>query len=274
LAEPALRLAVSPCPNDTYLFGPLALGWVSLPFPVEFVFEDIETLNRMALADPPELIKLSFAMLPEVAHRYEVFPVGAALGRGCGPLLVAHPSVPPEEIPSLPVALPGEHTTAHLLFRLAFPEASHRVFIPYHEILPALAEGRFAAGVIIHEGRFVYARYGLKLVLDLGRWWEEQTGLPIPLGGIFVRRDLPREVGRALLSGLRRSLDLARERFEDLLPFIRHHARELSREVIEAHIRTYVNEYTGDLGEEGRRALLELVRRAGTSSPENLFWEA
>ncbi len=274
MARPKLQIAISPCPNDTFLFGPLALGWVETPFEVDFLFEDIETLNRLALSGEIPVIKLSFAMLPKVLPKYAVFPVGSALGRGCGPLLVARRAYPLVEIPDLEVLLPGEHTTAHLLFRLAFPEAHRKVFRPYHEILPALSAGEAEAGVIIHEGRFVYRKYGLHLILDLGLWWEKETGLPIPLGGIFIRRDLPEGAGQALLAALKKALALARGRFEELWPFIRQHAQELSRPVIEEHIRTYVNGYTADLGEEGRRAIREIGLRLGLSPEENLFWRA
>jgi len=264
-------LALSPCPNDTFTFGPLALGWVKTPVKLRFIFEDIETLNRLALSGEIPLLKVSYALLPEICEHYQVFPVGAALGRGCGPLLVAREPLSPEDLSGVEVWLPGEHTTAHLLFRLAFPEARRRRFVPYHEILPALTSGKARAGVLIHEERFVYRERGLYLVRDLGAWWEEETGLPLPLGGPVVRRDLPEDLKSALARAVRDSLHLARKRFPELLPFIRSHAQELSREVIEAHIRTYVNAYTEDLGEEGRRALEELARRAGLS-PEDLFW--
>ncbi|RUM87331.1 MAG: hypothetical protein DSZ24_06435 [Thermodesulfatator sp.] len=186
---------------------------------------------------------------------------------------VCLPSLSPEELAQVEVLLPGEHTTAYLLFRLAFPQARRRRFVPYHQILPALASQKARAGVLIHEERFVYQAYGLRVVRDLGAWWEEETGLPIPLGGPLVRRDLPQEVKVALAQALRQSLKLAQERFVELLPFIRSRAQEISYEVLQAHIRTYVNPYTEDLGEEGRRALEELVRRAGGQPKKDLLWE-
>ncbi len=272
MSVPRLHLAISPCPNDTFLFGPLALGWIALPFEPVFRFEDIENLNRLALVGTVPVIKLSFALLAEVFPRYRVFPVGAALGRGCGPILVARRPLAREEVPGVRVLLPGEHTTAHLLFRLAFPEARKKEFCLYSRIIPRLLSGEAEAGVLIHEERFSFRERGLYPVLDLGEWWEKETGLPLPLGGIFVREDLPREWGQALLSALRKAFFQARSRFEELLPFIRRYAQDLSREVIEAHLRTYVNVYTLDLGEEGRRAIYELARRTGISPGPELFW--
>ncbi|QJA06993.1 1,4-dihydroxy-6-naphthoate synthase [Thermosulfurimonas marina] len=267
-----LTVALSPCPNDTFTFGPLVLGWVKIPVRLRWVFEDIETLNRLALRGEIPLIKISYALFPEVWERYQALPVGAALGRGCGPLLVASEPLSPEDLSRVEVWLPGEHTTAHLLFRLAFPEARHRRFVLYHEILPALISGKARAGVLIHEERFVYEKRGLYLVRDLGAWWEEETGLPLPLGGPVVRRDLPEGLKSALTRAVRESLRLARERFPELLPFIRSYAQDLSREVISTHISTYVNEYTEDLGEEGQRALQELVHRAGAKGARDLVW--
>lgn len=267
-----LAIALSPCPNDTFIFGPLALGWVKTPVKLRFIFEDIETLNQLALKGEVPFIKVSYALLSEIRQRYQIFPVGAALGRGCGPLLVAPEPLSREDLSRVEVWLPGEHTTAHLLLRLAFPEAHHRRFVPYQEILPALLSGRARAGVLIHEERFVYQARGLHLVQDLGVWWEEETGLPLPLGGPVVRRDLPEGLKSALARAVRESLRLARERFPELLPFIRSHAQELSLEVIKAHIQTYVNEYTEDLGEEGRRALKQLVHRAGAGNLQDLLW--
>lgn len=267
-----LEIAISPCPNDTFIFGPLVLGWIKVPFQMEFYFEDIETLNRMALTGEVPVIKLSFAVLPEVAERYLVLPVGAALGRGVGPLLVARKPYPLEEVPELRVLLPGEHTTAHLLFRLAFPGATRKAFVPYHEIMPRLQDGEAEAGVIIHEGRFVFRDYGLYEILDLGTWWERETGLPIPLGGIFARRDLLPERLQVLTAAIRQSLELARERFEELYPFIAQKARELSREVIERHITTYVNDFTWDLGQEGRKVLKVLAEKVKPDA-QILVWE-
>ena len=257
-----LEIAISPCPNDTFVFGPLVLGWIKVPFRTEFRFEDIETLNRMALRGEVPVVKLSFALLPEVAERYLVLPVGAALGRGVGPLLVGRKPYTPEEVPKLKVLLPGEHTTAHLLFRLAFPGAERKIFVPYHEIIPGVLRDEAEAGVIIHEGRFVFRDYGLHQILDLGAWWEGETGLPLPLGGIFARRDLPPERLKALTSAIRQSLELAERHFDELYPFIAEKARELSREVIIRHLVTYVNEFTRDLGREGRKALEALAKKA------------
>ncbi len=271
MPEERITIAISPCPNDTYLFGPLALGWVRTDFPIKFLYEDIETLNRWALKGDIPVIKLSFALLPEVVSRYQVLPVGAALGRGCGPVLIASQVYSPEEIPKKRILLPGEHTTAHLLFRLAFPEARRKIFVPYHEIFPRLRAGEAEAGVIIHESRFVFQEQGFVLLQDLGAWWEEKTGLPIPLGGLFARRDLPQELIRSLVKALRESLSLAKRRFSELYPFIQSKAQEMSPEVIRRHIATYVTDFTQDLGEEGYQALQALARCLGMEETDFLW---
>ncbi len=272
MSQEVLEIAVSPCPNDTFWVGPLALGWVELPFPVRFVFEDIETLNRWALEERFPVLKISFALLPEIQASYKVLPVGAALGQGAGPLVVARKTYSLEELSNLKVLLPGEHTTAHLLFKLAFPEASQKIFCPYHQILPALLQGRAEVGVLIHESRFVFDRYGLKALLDLGRWWEEETGLPLPLGGLVAHRGLPSAMVKTLIQALRQSLTLASQRRELLWSFMQERAQELAPEIIAQHLETYVNSYTYDLGAEGRKALQILLERAGQDA-KDLFWE-
>jgi len=206
-----LELGFSPCPNDTYIFGALALGLIRSRRSYRMIVEDVEALNQRALNAPLPVTKLSVAAFAHLLSRYQLLPVGAALGFGCGPVLVAR-----EEglhLEQVPVAVPGRFTTAAFLLRLYAPQVK-LVEMRYDEILPAVLAGKVAAGVLIHEGRFVYAEKGLKLLKDLGAFWEEETKAPIPLGGIFVRRDLAPEVKRDVLADIRESLSWARRDFD------------------------------------------------------------
>jgi 1,4-dihydroxy-6-naphthoate synthase len=255
----ALKLGYSPCPNDTYIFYALAHGLVATPRPVEVVLEDVETLNHWALEGRLPLTKLSYAAYGRVRERYVALRSGGALGRGVGPLLVARG--PLGDLRGARVAIPGRNTTAFLLLSL-YGEGFLPVEVRYDQILPMVARGEVEAGLIIHESRFTYPQYGLVKLLDLGAWWEERTGLPLPLGAILARRDLGEELIRALDGAVRRSLEYAHAHPEEVLPYLKAHAQELSEEVIWAHVRTYVNAYSLDVGEEGQRAVERLFAEA------------
>ncbi len=269
-----LELGLSPCPNDTYLFGALVLRLFPTRLLYQPIIEEVEALNQRALKDPLPVSKLSFAAFVYLLDRYQLLPVGAALGFGCGPVLVAKEK---GALNKGPVAVPGKMTTASFLLRLYAPHAE-QVEMPYDRVLSAVKRGEVAAGVLIHEGRFVYAKEGLILLKDLGAFWEEETKTPIPLGGIFVRRDLSRETKEKIVYDLRESLALARQNEKALFPFIRTHASELEEEVIKQHIKTFVTPFTEDLGELGQRAvrsLLEFAVKRGLikSFPEDFLWE-
>ncbi len=255
----ALKLGYSPCPNDTYIFYALAHGLVATPRLVEVVLEDVETLNRWALEGRLPLTKLSYAAYGRVRERYVALRSGGALGRGVGPLLVARG--PLGDLRGARVAIPGRNTTAFLLLSL-YGEGFLPVEVRYDQIMPMVARGEVEAGLIIHESRFTYPQYGLVKLLDLGEWWEERTGLPLPLGAILARRDLGEELIRALDGAVRRSLEYAHAHPEKVLPYLKAHAQELSEEVIWAHVRTYVNAYSLDVGEEGQRAVERLFAEA------------
>ena len=255
----ALRFGFSPCPNDTFILGALVQGLVPSPCPLEFVIEDVEALNQRALAGELEVSKLSFGVFGRLLDTYQLLPAGAALGFGCGPLLVARKEV---DLATARVAIPGLHTTAYLLLRLYAPQVKEVVPLRYDQIMPAVSQGLVEAGLIIHESRFVYQDYGLKALVDLGAWWERCTKAPIPLGGIFVRRDLPEPLKAALTKAVSRSLAYAKKHRQKIWPFIKAHAQEMSDEVIEKHIRTYVNDFTEDLGREGRQAVRLLLEKA------------
>ena len=246
-------MGLSPCPNDTFIFGALIKGLFSPRQNYAFFLEDVETLNQWALSSKLPVTKLSFGVFPEVATSYQLLPVGAALGFGCGPLLVAREEI--SDLSRVRVAVPGLHTTAYLLLRLYAQELGPVVPLRYDRIIPALLSGEVEAGLLIHEGRFVYREYGLLCLEDLGRWWEEKTALPLPLGGIFVRRDLPVELKRAILEDLRESLFYARRYPEAVWDFILKNAQEMAPETIKKHLAAFVNDFTYDLGPEGRGAV-------------------
>ncbi|MGC8903577.1 1,4-dihydroxy-6-naphthoate synthase [Thermus sp.] len=255
----ALALGYSPCPNDTFIFYALAHGRVESPVPLEPVLEDVETLNRWALEGRLPLTKLSYAAYGRVRDRYVALRSGGALGRGVGPLLVARRPLP--RLEGARVAIPGRNTTAFLLLSL-YAQGFHPVEVRYDQILPLVAQGEVEAGLIIHESRFTYPKYGLAKVVDLGEWWEEETGLPLPLGAILARRDLGEGLILELDRAVRRSLEYALAHPEEALDYMKAHAKELSEEVIWAHVRTYVNGFSLDVGEEGERAVARLFAEA------------
>jgi 1,4-dihydroxy-6-naphthoate synthase len=259
-----LTLGFSPCPNDTFVFHALVEGIVSAPG-VRFRerLEDVETLNRLAREGALDVTKVSYGALPYLLDEYVPLRSGGALGRGCGPLLVAREPLAPEALGGARVAIPGRFTTANLLLRLWRPEMPPGVEMVYSEILPAVAAGEVDAGLIIHESRFTYPAHGLVRVVDLGEWWEAETGAPIPLGGIVARRALGGPTIRAVEGAIRASVEHAFRHPADGAAYVRAHAQEMDDEVQRRHVALYVNEFSVDLGEEGERAVAELLGRAG-----------
>jgi 1,4-dihydroxy-6-naphthoate synthase len=260
-----LSLGFSPCPNDCFMFDAIVhqrIDLEGLTFSVRM--EDVEALNRAAFAGGVDITKLSYHAYAYCANRYVLLDAGSALGRNCGPLLISKRPIAKEDVAAggLKIAIPGKYTTANFLLGLAFPAARDRTELLFSEIEPALAADRFDAGLIIHENRFTYEAKGLRKIIDLGEFWEEQTGAPIPLGGIVIRRSLPDEVKRRVNRVLRRSVEYAFAHRQASLPFVREHAHEMSEDVIYRHIDLYVNEYSVDLGAEGRRAVELLFDRA------------
>lgn len=252
-----LRLHISPCPNDTFMFDALVNGRIDtggLRF--EVAYHDIEELNRGAAQGCADISKISCALLPAIAEGYELLDSGAALGRGNGPLLVRRAG---DASPIRRVAVPGLHTTANALMARLYPDVTQRIPMLFSGIAAAVERGDFDAGVLIHEGRFVYGQRRLELVADLGQLWERRTGLPLPLGGIVARRSLPDGVRREAESLLRRSIEYAFAHPEASRAYIKAHAQELDDRVIDAHIALFVNEYSLSLGDEGRRAVEALT---------------
>lgn len=260
-----LTLAFSPCPNDCFMFDAIVHKRIDLEG-LEFAvtLADIEALNQAAFAGSVDVTKLSFHAYAYCANDYVLLDAGSALGSNCGPLLISKRAISPGEVAGggLSIAIPGRFTTANLLCGLAFPRAQQKTELVFSEIEHALLADRFDAGLIIHENRFTYRSKGLHRIIDLGEFWEGETGAPIPLGGIVIRRSLPHEVKQAMNRVMRRSVEYAFTHREASLPYVREHAQEMSEEVMYQHIDLYVNDYSVDLGPGGRRAVQVLFDRA------------
>ncbi|WP_242333561.1 MULTISPECIES: 1,4-dihydroxy-6-naphthoate synthase [unclassified Anaeromyxobacter] len=255
-----LTLGISPCPNDTFIFDALVNGAIDTgELRLDVVHEDVQTLNEWARAGRLDVSKVSYGVVPAIAGDYALLRSGGALGRGVGPLLVARPGVDAFRPETMRVAVPGRDTTAHLLFSLAYPGAAHKQFRVFSDIEDAVLGGAVDAGVIIHEGRFTYAAKGLVKLLDLGEHWERQTGAPIPLGGIVARRTLDRDVLRALERLVRESTLRALARRPLVTEYVRRHAQEMDEAVMRQHIDLYVNDFSVDVGDAGRRAVETLL---------------
>jgi len=266
-----LLLAISPCPNDTFLFEGLSRSLDSLcPGETNGTrFLDIAELNALAASDDgPDLIKVSCASVPHLLERYRLLPCGGAMGEGCGPLLLRRPG----PAPLSKLAVPGRLTTAHVLLRFWLEtQATSRPeeeFLRFDEIPKAILAGTHDHGVVIHETRFTYREMGLEMEIDLGEHWERATGSPIPLGALLVRRDRGEDFARKVVEAVRRSLDEARERIDPITPWIAGHAQEIEPDVQRAHIATYVTPYSRDIGERGLDALRILWDCAGRILPE------
>lgn len=258
-----LTLGFSPCPNDTFMFYPLVHGLVATGgFSFSERLEDVETLNRLAVQETLDVTKVSYATLGHIREHYALLRAGSALGRGCGPLLVAKELFDPTDLADKTIAIPGRYTTAHLLLRLCYPALENFLEMPFHEIMDAVMTGRADAGVIIHESRFTYQGFGLHQLVDLGEWWEHETGLPIPLGGIVARRSLGAETIHIIEQALTDAVAYARANPAAAAHYIREHAQEMSEDVCTAHIGLYVNDFSRNLGIEGEQAIAELLRRA------------
>ena len=261
-ADKTVTLGFSPCPNDTFIFHALVKGLVKvdgIAFSERLL--DVESLNRLALSAVLDVTKVSFHLYGHIRDRYTLLTAGAALGRGCGPILVSRDHCPIDSLCSKPVALPGRYTTAALLLRLFAPQLENLVYMPFDRIMPAVAQGEAAAGVIIHESRFTFSEYGLQQLVDLGEWWENDTGCPIPLGGIVAKKSLGGELIQKLSGLIAASIDDAFANRQAPREYIRAHSQEMSDQVCDAHIGLYVNDFSRDLGDEGGRAVATLMEK-------------
>jgi len=262
-----MKIAFSPCPNDTFVFHAWVHGLVPNAPELEVTYADIDiTNNWAATGDGPEVLKVSYAALPWLLEEYALIPCGGALGRGCGPLvLTADPTnTDPASLSGKRVAVPSERSTAYMLFRLWAAQnvpggVGEIVVMPFDEIMPAVRDGKIDAGLVIHEARFTYSNYGLTLMEDMGSWWEEDTGLPIPLGAIIAKRSLD---ANQIADWVRSSVEYAWEHPEASRQYILEYAQEMDPSVADSHINLYVNEFTRNLGEDGYGAIEALLGRA------------
>lgn len=264
----ALKLGISPCPNDTYIFAPLLQKRIDLrPYSLQARLADVQELNEAVLAHELDVAKISMAVYPRIQKHYRLLSCGGALGRGCGPLLVADRRQDIKDLTDAPIAVPGKMTTACMLLLAHGGFRGRLVVMRYDKIMPAVAKGEIQAGVIIHEGRFTYPDHGLHLILDLGAWWEAYTGLPIPLGGIVARRSLGSEFAVWMEDRIRASLDYSRKHEDKIWLFIQEQAQEMDRQTIREHIQTFVNEFSRDMGEEGWAAVQAVIDRVSDEGP-------
>lgn len=263
MGDVALSLAVSPCPNDTFVFHALIHGLVPGAPAMDLTFADVDVTNTAAERGDFDLVKVSYAALPWLLDKYELLHCGGALGRGCGPLVLTRDKR--ADLSGATVAVPGDRTTAYLLMRLwssENPPAKIEV-VPFHKIMPGVADGTWDAGLVIHEARFTYQRYGLTALADLGEWWESDTGLPIPLGAILARKGTvdPEQASEWIRESLRKGwLDPSASQ-----DFILANAQEMEPAVVKQHIELYVNEFTLNLGEDGLAAADALLGRAAAA---------
>ncbi len=261
-----IRLGISPCPNDTFAFYYLLKELHrELPFEIDLVIADVEELNQRVLAHELHISKVSFYLYGHVRNAYRLLDSGSAMGRGCGPLLLAASPLRIEQIARSVTALPGRFTTAAMLFRLFMASYGFRrcrtELMNFALIADAVASGRTDAGVIIHETRFTYRERGLHLIQDLGQWWEDTTHMPLPLGGIVASRKLPAKTVEQFSHALRESINHATNHPGEALEFCARHAQEMAPDVMKQHIGLYVNSLTLDLGEEGRRAVEFMIKK-------------
>ncbi|MNZ90929.1 1,4-dihydroxy-6-naphtoate synthase [compost metagenome] len=261
-----MKIAFSPCPNDTFVFHALVHGLIPGAPSFDVTYADIDITNHLAASgNGPDVLKISYAALPWVLDEYALLPCGGALGHGCGPLVLsAGEQHNASSLAGKRVAVPSERSTAYLLFRLWAVQnvpggIGEIIVMPFDEIMPAVQNGSIDAGLVIHEARFTYPSYGLNLVADLGSWWEQDTGLPIPLGAIIARRSLDLE---EITGWIRESVKYAWAHPDESAEYVMSHAQEMSPDVTQAHINLYVNKYTEDLGADGYGAISVLLNRA------------
>ncbi len=264
-----LSLGFSPCPNDTFIFDALVnkkIDTGGIDFLVQL--EDVQTLNIWAKQKVLDVSKISYGVLPLVLNEYIVLNSGGALGKGVGPLLIAKREIPDVQKKDFRVAIPGNNTTAHMLFSLAFPHIVRKNFLVFNQIESAVLNDVVDAGVIIHENRFTYAEKGLVKLMDLGKYWEDTTGVAIPLGGIVMKRSLGQEVINKVDDLIKQSVEYAfAHHQQNLAPYVKQHAQEMNEDVMRQHINLYVNEYTVALGSKGKAAVAKLLEVYDSTNP-------
>jgi 1,4-dihydroxy-6-naphthoate synthase len=258
-----LTIGFSPCPNDTFIFDAMVNARVDTKgLEFEYILEDVETLNRWAAESRLDITKLSYHAFLYTVKDYALLHSGSALGKGVGPLLVSKEPLDLASIQDFRIAIPGFHTTANLLLSLAFPQAKQKQEVIFNEIEQAVLSGAFDAGLIIHESRFTYEQKGLTKLMDLGDWWENTMKAPIPLGGIVIKRALGSELSKTVDEVIRASLQYSWNNYPTLSSFVTEHAQEMEESVMRQHIELYVNDYTNDLGVEGKEAVQTIFNKA------------
>ena len=251
-----IKLGISPCPNDTFIFYALINRIIPTSFDLDVIIKDVEELNNLVLKGRLDVSKVSYHLAGLVRDRYHIMDVGGALGWGCGPLVVKRARSPePLGLKGKKVAIPGHFTTAHLLLRLYEPDVGETEPMLFSDIPECVARGEFEAGVIIHESRFTYKALGLECMVDLGHWWEQSFGLPIPLGGIVVKKEVTIHIYDELRSAIQDSLSYARANTDEVIPFMKKWAKEMDEAVMMNHVRLYVNDFSMELGETGQKAV-------------------
>lgn len=261
------NLAFSPCPNDTFIFDALVNQKIDTgDCSFNVYLEDVQTLNEWAIAGKMDFTKVSYGVMPKIRDTYQLLNSGSALGKGVGPLLITKPTASnhqfifsSEQVNEMTIAIPGENTTAHLLFSLAYPKATKKVFKVFHEIETAVLNGEVDAGVIIHENRFTYAAKGLIKIIDLGDYWEQTYQMPIPLGGIVAKRSIEQTRIHQVDAYIKQSIEYAFANYPTIAPYVRANAQEMSEAVMLQHINLYVNHFSLDLGTEGLAAVEKLT---------------
>ncbi len=263
-----LTLGFSPCPNDTFIFDALVNGKIDTKgFTFDVQLEDVQTLNEWALQGKLDISKISYGVYPQLLKTYTLLESGGALGTGVGPLLITNQKeqdLNDGELQQLinqsTIAIPGINTTAHFLFTKAFPAAKNKRFMVFHEIENAVLSGITDCGVIIHENRFTYQQKGLKKLIDLGEYWEQTTGFPIPLGGIVAHNRIPKQIQTEVNHLIHESLAFAFAHYPHITNYVKQHAQEMSEDIMRMHIELYVNQYSLNLGTEGRKAVEHLLK--------------
>lgn len=269
-----LTLGFSPCPNDTFIFDAMVNQPGFAPgLGFNYVMEDVETLNQWAFEGKLQITKLSYSAFLHLTDKYTLLDCGSALGRGVGPLLIqkkgqrkfnSHNELH-DYLKNARIAIPGFNTTANLLFTLAFPEARDKTEVLFSEIENAVLSGHYDCGLVIHESRFTYQQKGLDQLIDMGAWWETESGAAIPLGGICIRKDIPDSIAKEVEEAIRKSLSQSWDTYPVLSGFVKSNAQEMQEEVMRRHIELYVNDFSTSLGTEGRKAISTLFDKAQNS---------
>jgi 1,4-dihydroxy-6-naphthoate synthase len=268
-----INLGFSPCPNDTFIFDAIVNKRIDLEgLTFKIILADVEKLNQMAFESKLDITKLSYHALALLMSEYQVLHAGSALGNHCGPLLISRGNIDLRNISSYRIGIPGKHTTANFLLHFAFPTVTNIQEYLFSDIENALLNKEIDLGLIIHENRFTYASKGLKKVIDLGEYWENETALPIPLGGIGIKRNLPKDLKIKVDKLIKKSIQYAFQHPQLSLPYIKKNAQEMDDEIVRKHIELYVNKYSEDIGDKGKEAILYLFKSINKSFEPSEVW--